>query len=45
MEECDCLIAFEDGTSRGTRYRIDYAHQLDKPIKVVNYITNEMTRL
>ena len=45
VEECDCLIAFWDGTSRGTKYTIDYAHQLGKPIKIVNYLTNEITRL
>ena len=43
--ECDCLIAFWDGTSRSTKYTIDYAHQLVKPIMIVNYITNEITRL
>ena len=43
VEECDCLIAFWDGTSRGTKYTIDYAHQLGKPIKIVNYVTNEIT--
>lgn len=42
VEECDCLIAFWDGTSRGTKYTIDYAHQLGKPIKIVNYVTNEI---
>ena len=45
VEECDCLIAFWDDTSRGTKYTIDYAHQLGKPIKIANYITNEITRL
>jgi len=45
VEECDCLIAFWDGTSRGTKYTIDYAHQLGKPIKIVNYLTNETTRM
>lgn len=39
----DCLIAFWDGTSRGTKYTIDYAKQQGKPIKIVNYTTNELT--
>lgn len=43
--ECDCLIAFWDGTSRGTKYTIDYAHQLGKPIKIVNFLTNEITTI
>ena len=43
VEECDCLLAFWDGTSRGTKFTIDYAHQLGKPIKIVNYITNGIT--
>ena len=45
VEECDCLIAFWDGSSRGTKYTIDYAHQLGKPIKIVNYITNEISMI
>lgn len=36
VEECDCLIAFWDGKSRGTKYTIDYANEKDKPIKIVN---------
>ena len=40
---------WEKGTSIPTSvipaYSIDYAHQLGKPIKIVNYITNEITRL
>ena len=45
VDECDCILAFWDGSSRGTKYTIDYAHQLGKPIKIVNYITNEITKL
>ena len=33
--ECDCLLAFWDGKSRGTKYTIDYAKQLNKPIKIL----------
>lgn len=45
VEECDCLIAFWDDTSRGTKYTIDYAHQLGKPIKIVDFLTNEITTI
>lgn len=45
VEACDCLIAFWDGQSRGTKYTIDYARKRGKPIKVVNYLTNESYRL
>lgn len=43
VENCDCLLAFWDGESRGTKYTLDYANQLHKPIKIVNYKTNEIT--
>ena len=36
VENCDCLIAFWDGVSRGTKYTIDYARECGKPIKIVN---------
>ena len=29
-------MAFWDGTSRGTKYTIDYAKEKNKPIKIVN---------
>ena len=45
VEACDCLIAFWDGQSHGTKYTIDYAKQMGKPIKVVNYLTNESYRM
>lgn len=35
VENCDCILAFWDGKSRGTKYTLDYARQLGKPIKVV----------
>ena len=35
VENCDCLIAFWDGESRGTKYTLDYAQKLGKPIKIV----------
>lgn len=45
VEACDCLVAFWDGQSRGTKFTIDYVVQMGKPVKVVNYITNEISRL
>lgn len=45
VEACDCLLAFWDGHSRGTKYTIDYAKEKGKPIKVVNYLTNESYRV
>ncbi len=42
VEQCDCLIAFWDGKSHGTKFTIDYARQMGKPIKIVNYLTNEI---
>lgn len=45
VEECDCLLAFWDGKSRGTKYTLDYAQKQGKPIKIVNYITNQISRL
>lgn len=35
VEACDCLMAFWDGKSRGTKFTLDYAKQLGKPIKIV----------
>ena len=35
VEECDCLIAFWDGKSRGTKYTLDYAKEKNKPIKII----------
>lgn len=35
IEECDCLLAFWDGKSRGTKFTLDYAKERNKPIKVV----------
>jgi predicted Rossmann fold nucleotide-binding protein DprA/Smf involved in DNA uptake len=45
VEACDCLITFWDGQSHGTKYTIDYAVQMGKPVKVVNCITGEEKRL
>ena len=35
VENCDALIAFWDGKSRGTKYTLDYAKRLGKPVKIV----------
>lgn len=35
VDECDCLLAFWDGTSRGTKFTIDYAKKQGKPVKIV----------
>ena len=43
VEACDCLIAFWDGESRGTKYTVDYAQSKSKPIKIVNFMTNEIS--
>lgn len=36
VAECDCLIAFWDGVSRGTKFTIDYATKQNKPVKIVH---------
>ncbi len=36
VENCDFLIAFWDGTSRGTKFTIDYARKKGVPCKVIN---------
>lgn len=36
-ERCDKLLAFWDGRSTGTRYTIDYAKRIGKPVKVVRF--------
>jgi len=34
-EVADALIVFWDGESRGTKFTIDYAQELGKPVKIV----------
>lgn len=36
VEECDCLLAFWDGKSNGTRFTLELAKAKGKPIKIVN---------
>ena len=35
VDECDCVLAFWDGTSRGTKFTLDYAKEKGKPIKII----------
>ena len=35
VEECDCLLAFWDGQSKGTKFTLDYAKEKGKPVKIV----------
>jgi hypothetical protein len=37
VDECDSVLAFWDGSSKGTKYTIDYAKRMNKPIKVIRY--------
>lgn len=36
-ERCDELIAFWDGRSSGTRYTMNYAKRIGKPVRVVRF--------
>jgi len=36
-EACDHLIAFWDGHSTGTKYTIDYARRIGKPVTIVRF--------
>ena len=35
VDECDCVLAFGDGQSHGTKFTFDYAKEKNKPIKIV----------
>ena len=35
VDECDCVLAFWDGESHGTKFTIDYAREQNKPVKIV----------
>jgi len=37
VERCDKLLAFWDGRSTGTRYTIDYAKRMGRPVKIVRF--------
>lgn len=36
-EECDSLLAFWDGQSTGTKYTIEYAKKIGKPVEIIKY--------
>jgi len=36
-EYCDVLIAFWDGHSTGTKYTIDYARKIGKPVHIFKF--------
>jgi len=36
VEKCDELITFWDGECEGTKYTMDYAKQLGKPVKIID---------
>ena len=40
-EKCDEIIAFWDGECEGTKYTMDYAKQLGKPVKIVQVIVDK----
>jgi len=35
VENCDCLLAFWDGKSKGTKFTIDYAKEMGKEVRIV----------
>lgn len=37
IESCDCVIAFWDGKSKGTKHSLIIANEKNKPIKIINY--------
>ena len=39
VENCDFLLAFWDGTSRGTRFTTDYAEKHGVPYKIIRITT------
>jgi predicted Rossmann fold nucleotide-binding protein DprA/Smf involved in DNA uptake len=36
-EACDFVVAFWDGSSTGTKYTIDYARRIGKPVKLIRF--------
>jgi hypothetical protein len=41
VEQCDVVIAFWDGASKGTAFTIELAKQLNKPVKIVSFVSSE----
>jgi predicted Rossmann fold nucleotide-binding protein DprA/Smf involved in DNA uptake len=37
VEACDMLIAFWDGHSSGTKYTIEYARRMGRPVTVIRF--------
>ena len=35
IDDCDKVLAFWDGKSRGTKYTLDYAEKIGKPAKII----------
>lgn len=35
VDECDCVLAFWDGKSKGTKCTLDYAKEMGKPVTIV----------
>ncbi len=35
VDECDCVLAFWDGQSHGSKCTIDYAREHNKPVKII----------
>ena len=35
IDDCDKVLAFWDGKSKGTKYAIDYAEKMGKPVRVI----------
>ena len=35
IDDCDEVLAFWDGKSKGTKYTIDYAKKMGKPVRIV----------
>ena len=44
IDECDAVMAFWDGESKGTKHSIDLAEKQDKPVKII-YYKDEMHHL
>ncbi|MFW5872129.1 MAG: DUF2493 domain-containing protein [bacterium] len=45
IDNCDMLIAFWDGQSKGTKHSIDLAKQKNKDCKVINYVLEHSSSL
>lgn len=41
IENCDMVLAFYDGVSKGTQHSLDIAKQCGKPVKVINFEAKE----